>query len=264
MSRPIIALTTDFGQADTYVGTMKGVILGICPQAALVDVTHEVRPQALHQASFLLHNATPYFPPGTIHMVVIDPGVGSERRPIVVKTQRAIYVAPDNGVLTMALARDPARTAIHLTEARYWLPQPSATFHGRDLFAPAAAYLACGIKPCEMGKEIPLDSLISLPPLQPRILADGEWRGEILHVDHFGNLVTNIQRMEEPTSLHVEVTGTKIAGVSETFSDRPPGEMVAYIGSSGYLEIAVRNGNAAEQLSMDVGSSVTIKRVPVT
>lgn len=264
MPRSIITLTTDFGQEDSYVGTMKGVILGICPQATLVDITHEVRPQALNQGAFLLHSATPYFPAGTIHLVVIDPGVGSTRRPIVVETQRAVFVAPDNGVLGLALAKDPAILAIHLTESRYQLPQPSSTFHGRDLFAPAAAHLACGTRPQEMGEEIPLESLISLPSIQPRVQSDGGWQGEILHVDHFGNLITNFQRTGAPSSLYLEVGGEQITGVSETFSDKAPGELVAYVGSSGYLEIAVRNGNAAAALAVDVGEAITIKRAPGT
>ena len=195
MSRPVIALTTDFGQADGYVGTMKGVILGICPEATLVDVSHDIRPQAVRQAAYVLSTAAPYFPPGTVHMVVVDPGVGSERRPIVVQTDRATYVAPDNGVLSMVLSQEPARRAIQIrvAEPRYRLPQISATFHGRDLFAPATAHLACGVEPGELGDPLPLSDLVTLPVLQPQRQSDGSWLGEVLHIDRFGNLITDYQ-----------------------------------------------------------------------
>jgi S-adenosylmethionine hydrolase len=168
MVRPIITLTTDFGQTDSYVGILKGVLLNICPEAALVDICHEIRPQAVQQAAYVLSTAVPYFPPGTVHLVVVDPGVGSERRPLVVQTTRALYVAPDNGLLSLVLDREPARLAIHLTQARYHLPQISATFHGRDIFAPSAAHLACGIDPAEMGHPIPVEDLVTLPDLERR------------------------------------------------------------------------------------------------
>jgi S-adenosylmethionine hydrolase len=266
MSGPLIALTTDFGQADSYVGTMKGVILGICPQAALVDVSHEICPQAVRQAAYVLHTAAPYFPQGTVHLVVVDPGVGSARRPIAVQTGRAIYVAPDNGVLSLALTQDPPRLAVHLTAEGYRLPQVSTTFHGRDVFAPAAAHLACGVDPRQMGGAVPLPDLVSLPALQPEPLPDGSWQGEILHVDHFGNLVTNFQlpmtNGQYPIAnlqLFVLVGQKRISSLSQTFADVAPGELVAYVGSSGYLEIAVREGNAAAQLGVDVGDAVQVK-----
>jgi S-adenosylmethionine hydrolase len=191
MPRPVITLTTDFGQQDSYVGTMKGVMLSICPDATLVDITHEVRPQAVRQAAYLLSTAVPYFAPGTVHLVVVDPGVGSERRAIAVKSSRAIYVAPDNGVLDMALAQDPARRAVSIANPDVRLPSVSATFHGRDIFAPAAAHLACGTDPLQMGEPIPLTSLVSQPSLQVQRRADGSLSGQILHMDHFGNLITN-------------------------------------------------------------------------
>jgi S-adenosylmethionine hydrolase len=266
MSQPVIALTTDFGQADGYVGTMKGVILGICPGAALVDVSHEIQPQAVRQAAYVLHTAVPYFPPGTVHLVVVDPGVGSARRPIVVQTERATYVAPDNGVLSLALSQAPPHLAVRLTEASYRLSQVSATFHGRDIFAPAAAHLACGVDPRTMGEAVQLCDLVTLPALQPKLQPDACWQGEVLYIDRFGNLVTCFQsaqfrmqdRQHNAQSL-VEIGEQRIEGVSQTFTDVEIGELVAYVGSSGYLEIAVREGDAAAQLGVAVGTPVRIK-----
>jgi S-adenosylmethionine hydrolase len=266
MSQPVITLTTDFGQADGYVGTMKGVILDICPQATLVDISHEIHPQAARQASYVLSTAVPYFPPGTIHLVVVDPGVGGQRRPIVVQTEKAIYVAPDNGVLTLALARDPARLAVDLTQPRYRLPRVSATFHGRDIFAPAAAHLASGVEPQEMGDVIPVEELVTLPALQPQAQPDGSWQAQVLHVDRFGNLITTIQgasieelgTIDDPELL-VVAGGEQIVGLSRTFADVEQGDLVTYMGSSGYLEIALREGSAAGRLGMRVGDPVLVR-----
>jgi S-adenosylmethionine hydrolase len=258
MSRPIISLTTDFGQADSYAGTMKGVIVGVCREAIVVDISHDVRPQAVRQAAYLLSTAVPYFPQGTVHLVVVDPGVGGERRAIAVQTERAIYVAPDNGVLDMALRQDPARLAVQLTNPRYHL-QVSTTFHGRDIFAPVAAHLACGTDLREMGEAIPLSGLISLPACPPQRQPDGSWLGQILHVDHFGNAVTDFQRPLAHDRVTVIVAGERIPGLSRTFAAVEPGALVAYVGSSGYLEIAVRDGNGAERLRVDVGDTVEIQ-----
>jgi S-adenosylmethionine hydrolase len=259
MSRPIISLTTDFGQADSYAGTMKGVILDVCRDATVVDITHDIRPQAVRQAAYLLSIAVPYFPQGTVHLVVVDPGVGSERRAIAVQTERSMYVAPDNGVLDMALRQDQARLAVHLTNHRYHLPQVSTTFHGRDIFAPVAAHLACGTDLREMGESIPLSGLVSLPACQPQRQPDGSWLGQILHVDHFGNAVTNFQRPLLHDGVTVIAGGERIPGLSRTFAAVEPGALVAYVGSSGYLEIAVRDGNGAERLGVDVGDTVEIQ-----
>jgi S-adenosylmethionine hydrolase len=259
MIQPIISLTTDFGLVDYYVGTLKAVVLGICPRATLVDVCHQIHPQAVRQAAFILAAATPYFAPGAVHLVVVDPGVGSERRPIAVQTARASYVAPDNGVLSLALIQDPPRAAVHLTAPQYRLPQVSATFHGRDVFAPAAAHLACGVDPLEMGEPVPLADLVTFPLPEPERQPDGSWMGEVLHVDHFGNLITSFQS-PIPTTQHphlsVEIAGRQIPRLSRTFADVPPGELVAYIGSSGHLEVAVREGNAAAVLGVGIGAPV--------
>lgn len=259
MSRPIITLTTDFGVADAYVGAMKGVLLGLCPAAVLIDITHEVRPQAVRQAAYLLSSAAPYFPPGAVHLVIVDPGVGSERRAVAVQTGRATFVAPDNGVLALALAHDPPRLAVALNNPDYRLPQVSATFHGRDLFAPAAAHLACGVDPRQMGEPFPTPDLVRLPSLEPRRRPDGAWLGEVLHVDRFGNLVSNCQWPRTKDQIQVTIGRARIAGLSRTFADVAPGELVAYVGSSGYLEIALREGSAAAHLGVDVGAPVEVQ-----
>jgi S-adenosylmethionine hydrolase len=265
MPKPVITLTTDFGQADAYVGTMKGVILGICPSAAVVDISHEIHPQAVRQAAYVLSTAAPYFSEGTTHLVVVDPGVGSERQPIAVQTARACYVAPDNGVLGLSLARDLPRKAVRIRVAgsRFVRSEISATFHGRDVFAPVAAHLACGTALDEVGDEIPVASLVALPGAQPRADRGGDWVGEVLHVDRFGNLITNIQipkGLSVPSpSLSLQLGQIRITGLGRTFSDVAPGEIVAYAGSSGYLEVAERNGDAARRLAVGVGDPVRVR-----
>jgi S-adenosylmethionine hydrolase len=259
MSRPVIALTTDFGQADEYVGIMKGVILGICPQAVLVDICHEIRPQAVRQAAYVLESASHYFPFDTVHVVVVDPGVGTDRRAVVVRTEMATYVAPDNGVLSLILAQGSARMAVHLTEPRYHLTPVSATFHGRDIFAPAAAHLACGADPREMGEEIGPSGLVALHDLDPVRQSGGSWLGEVVHVDRFGNLVTSLRGIQASTGRSIEIAGEQIRGLSRTYSDVGPGDLVAYMGSGGYLEIAIREGSAATKLGADIGDPVQVQ-----
>jgi len=188
---PIITLTTDFGLADGFVGTMHGVILGICPAARVVDLSHGIAPQGVQEAAFVLAAAVPFFPAGTIHVVVVDPGVGSERRAIAVQTDHTFYVAPDNGVLSEALAQDELVVAVHLNRAAFWLPVVSHTFHGRDIFAPVAAHLACGVPLRELGE--PINDLLRLPASQPERWADGTLVGHLRYIDHFGNLITDVR-----------------------------------------------------------------------
>ncbi len=259
MSRPIITLTTDFGITDSYVGAMKGVILSRCPEATLVDICHNIEPQAVRQAAYVLSTAVPYFPPGTTHLVVVDPGVGSARRPLVVRTGRATYVAPDNGVLSLVLGREAIQIAVHLTDPRYHLPEVSATFHGRDVFAPAAAHLAAGVDPAQMGERLSPSDLVTLPVALPQPQAGGAWLGEVFHIDHFGNLVTSFTIPDPPPGLTVTVGGQRIESMSRTYSDVAPGQLVFYKGSSGHLEIALREGSAAAALSVSIGDPVQVE-----
>ena len=258
MSRPIITLTTDFGQADAYVGIMKGVMLAICPEAILVDISHEIRPQQVQEAAYLFGTAVPYFPAGTVHLVVVDPGVGSGRRAVAIQTSQAFYVAPDNGVLSRVLVQERDAVAVHLTAERYRMSPVSATFHGRDVFAPAAAYLAAGVNLHKLGEEIPLDALRTLPWPDSQVQPDGSRRGVIIHVDHFGNLVTSISGRHANPETSFVAGGVRIPGMSRTFSDVAPGEFVAYTGSGGYIEIAIRGGSAAARLQLDTGDPVEV------
>jgi S-adenosylmethionine hydrolase len=259
----LITLTTDFGTSDGYVGTMKGVILGIAPNATIVDITHEIQPHAISQAAFVIATAAPYFPVGTVHVVIVDPGVGSQRRAIVVQTERAIFVAPDNGVLTFTLRpftphRRPIRIA-HLTRRQYWLPQTSNTFHGRDIFAPVAAYLAKGVPLSEMGEPIHDPVLLEHP--QPQQMPDGSLQGRVIYADRFGNLVTDIPAawLGGTAQWYIEAAGCVIEGLRSAYADVPRGGLLALIGSAGTLELAVREGSAASTLKAGEGSPVTVR-----
>ncbi|MCS7222098.1 MAG: SAM-dependent chlorinase/fluorinase [Anaerolineae bacterium] len=260
---PIITLTTDFGLQDAYVGAMKGVILSISPEVTIVDISHGIPPQAITQGAFVLAAAVPYFPEGTVHVVVVDPGVGSQRRPIAVQTPRAIFVAPDNGVLTPILRSNTSEgtpvTVVHLTRREYWLPQVSYTFHGRDIFAPVAAYLARGVPITSLGEPIDDPVILDLP--QPRRMPDGSLQGQVVYVDQFGNLVTNIPAkwLDRAVQWQIEVAGQTVEGLSRTYSDVPGGHLLALIGSTGALELAVREGNAARTLGIGVGEPVRVR-----
>ena len=276
---PLITLTTDFGLMDTYVGVMKGVIYGIAPDARIVDLTHDIAPQNILEASARLEAAVDYFPIGAIHIVVVDPGVGSARRACVVQTERALFVAPDNGVLTLALRRQPPVYAVRLTAKAqpYCLPDTSATFHGRDVFAPLAAHLANGLIPDALGDEITFDELVTFPlpvPLPERD-ANGQTRValRVLYTDRFGSLITNLERAHweewraqnenwdtEQAAQNVTVqAGNRVwRGLARTFADAAPGEPLAYWGSGGRLEIALRDGNAAQSLGLVFGDALNL------
>jgi S-adenosyl-L-methionine hydrolase (adenosine-forming) len=259
MPGAIVTLTSDFGCRDHYVAAMKGVILTICPPATIIDICHEIQPQAVRQAGYLLASAAPYFPPGTVHVAVVDPGVGTERRPIVVGTERAVYVGPDNGIFSLVLERDPPRWAVHLSNPRYHLAKVSATFHGRDVFAPAAAHLACGTDPHEMGEPLAPSELHTERILQQYEKGAGPWQAHVLHIDRFGNLITGFRVPDPHANLVMTLSGQRIGHLSRTFADVEPGELVAYVGSSGLLEIAVRQGSAATTLGIDLDSAVHIR-----
>lgn len=257
----IITLLTDFGWKDGYVGVMKGVILSIAPHVALVDISHDIAPQDVRDAAYVLSTAMPYFPSDTIHLVVVDPGVGSERRAIAVRTAQGTFVAPDNGVLSYALAISPPQVAVSLTNPCYHLAQVSSTFHGRDIFAPAAAHLARGVPITELGE--PVHDLITFPLPRPQTQADGSLIGQVMHIDRFGNVITNLHREDIPwpdEALVFELGGQLITGLKVTYAQGQPGEPLALIGSDGYLEIAITGGNAARCLSVHIGDRINVRR----
>lgn len=262
---PVIALLTDFGVDDHFVGVMKGAILGIAPDAAVIDICHRVSPQAIDEAAYLLECAYPYFPPGTIHVIVVDPGVGTERRAVAAEAAGQTFLAPDNGVLTPVIERGLDR-AVALTESRFWLGDRSATFDGLAVFAPTAAHLARGVAVTELGPAVAPDTLIRLPspeitPGTPELLT------RIVHIDHYGSLVTEVTSAaldtwlagREPTGLVIEAGPAPIHGLARTFSDAQPGEPLALWGSGGRLEIAVNRGSAAAALGLRRGDVVRIR-----
>lgn len=261
----LITLTTDFGLVDTYVGAMKGVILNIAPDAAIVDICHEIPPQDVMAGALALESAAGYFPEGTLHVAVVDPGVGGERAAVAVEARRYTYVGPDNGLFTLILRRDPVLRAVRLTNPAYRRHPVSATFHGRDVFAPAAAYLAQGVRLEELGE--PVGALVSLNIPEPAE-SGGELTGQVLHVDRFGNLVTSVTADTwgrrsgglDPSAVRVQVGGVGVGPIRSTYVDVAPGEPVAYFGSGGRLEIGVRNGSAAATLDAARGSAFTIRR----
>jgi S-adenosyl-L-methionine hydrolase (adenosine-forming) len=264
---PLITLTTDFGLTDSYVAQMKGVILGIAPDATLVDITHQVPPQDIVAGSVILADAVGAFPPDTIHLVVVDPGVGSERRAVAVETKSRgerpgpRFVAPDNGVLTGALQQFPLRRAVRLAERRFWRTDVSHTFHGRDVFAPVAAHLARGIELTEFGPPLDWD-LILLPSVLPVVGAD-EIRGHIVRTDSFGNLITNIDASLIPEEVRsrvaIEIGMQRIDGISRFYGEKQAGELLALFGSSGRLEIAIRDGHAGQVLAAWSGEEVVVR-----
>jgi S-adenosylmethionine hydrolase len=272
LMRPIVSFTSDFGLADPYVGTVKAVMLGICGELAIVDVTHQVAPQAILQAVFLTQQAWPYFPDGTVHLAVVDPGVGSSRRAIVVRTPRGYAVGPDNGVLSAALPEStrsaasaagpdeavsvPVPTGLEVREIdsdRVARGPLSATFHGRDLFGPAAARLAIGMQFAEIG-EI-RNEIVVLPAIRASV-RDGRACGTVVHVDRFGNLVTSIRREDLPEAARRARIADREAPLVRTYDDRDG--LIGLVGSSGYLEIAVANGSAARELGVGIGTVVMV------
>jgi S-adenosylmethionine hydrolase len=257
MAKPILTLTTDFGLADQFVGVMKGVILSICPQAQIVDISHGVAPFAIAEGAYLIAQAYPYFSKNTVHVVVVDPGVGTARRPILVEAAGQYFVAPDNGVLEMIYSREKHQVRA-ITHSRIFLQPVSQTFHGRDIFAPAAAHLAAGTTPAKMGAKI-ID--YARPPFAtPRRVGRNRWSGFVLHIDRFGNLVTNLQASDFPNLKRfvIEIGGKRVASRARTFAEGRPGELFVIAGSTGYLEIAVNQGSAANLVECQPGSSLEI------
>ena len=272
MSAPIITLTTDFGTRDAYVASMKGVILAINPDASIVDLSHQIRPQDVAQAAFVLGTVYNYFPADTIH-VVVDPGVGTSREALLLTAPQGLFLAPNNGVLTYVLKEQgaggerwgafmeplsvpvpPGCAAYALAEPRYWLHPVSSTFHGRDVFAPVAAHLSLGVSPGDVGRPLHRVLCFNVPEPESR---GGVLIGRVVHVDHFGNLITNIAGKGLPGGeLQIEVKGQRIKGLSPSYAQG--GHLLAIIGSHGYLEVSVQEGSAAATLGADIGDQVSV------
>jgi S-adenosyl-L-methionine hydrolase (adenosine-forming) len=261
MSRPVIALLTDFGTRDHYAGTMKGVVLGICPDATLVDISHDVPTHDVLAGALELSAACSYFPSGTIFLAVVDPGVGSSRRGIAAEAGDFRFVAPDNGVLTAVLDEHAPKRIVELTERKYARPTVSRTFEGRDRFAPAAAWLGRGIDLTALGR--PAGAMHRLEIPQPLVETD-HIEGEVVRVDHFGNLVTNIRRKTFETlaagPLDIRVGRHQVPRVVSTYADSPPGEVCALFGSTDHLEIAASGASAAAALDLHRGAAVHVAR----
>ena len=274
----IITLTTDFGLSDAYVAAMKGVILGINPEATLVDICHTIKPQNTSQAAFVLSTVYQSFPQKTIHLVVVDPGVGTERRAIILRTPSADFVAPDNGVLSYIIQESSTQLAtdndynslqqrelgrileaVEITRSQFWQTPVSPTFHGRDIFAPVAALLSLGFPPINFGEAI--TSLTMLPLSQPYRRPDGSLVGHVLHIDNFGNLITSIKSSDLPPAketITIEIGDQVISELSRTYAEGKG--LLALIGGSGYLEVSLRGGSASAFLDAEVGSEVKLKR----
>ncbi len=252
----MIALTTDFGLVDPWVGIMKGVIATRAPGVPVIDVSHGIPPQDVLAGALVLRHAAPWFPPRTIHVAVVDPGVGGDRRALCVETERALFVGPDNGLLSLAAPEPAVRRIVELADERFFLEPRSSTFHGRDVFAPVAAALAAGIDPGALGPErSDLEHLV-LP--EPRRLGQAV-SGEVIYVDRFGNLTTNLPPDALPRHVvWVRVGDARIAGVSPSYAAAAKGALVAVVNSWGLLEIALRDGSAGAHLGLGVGARVTV------
>ena len=272
---PVITLTTDFGLDDAYVASLKGAILSNNPLAHIIDISHSIAPQNVLQAAFILNMVYRHFPPQTIHVAIVDPEVGSKRRGIILKTPSAYFVAPDNGILSYVIddlcqlkntpsAHDPNREKITIkegfeataiTDPRFWHNPVSSTFHGRDIFAPVAAGLSLGISIYEFGEKISSLNVLSLT--RPCADEQEEVTGQVMHVDHFGNLITNIKKSDLPRkSVIIEIAGYAIHELSSYYAQREG--LLALMGSSGYLEISLKNGSAREFLKAAIGDEVRI------
>ncbi len=254
-----ITLTTDFGNSDQYVSAMKAVILGINPDVRLIDVSHEIPPQDVMAAAWVLKNSAFLYPPDTVHLVVVDPGVGTERKPVAVQIGEHFFVGPDNGLFSLVGDRRPYE-AYELNKSEYWRIHQSNTFHGRDIFAPVAAHLSKGVSISKVGS--PLRELVTYHWALP--IADEEGiQGWVVHIDHYGNLITNISeelmhRVAGGQKLKIYAGSTIIKKMSNTFGSVAEGEASAVIGSSGMLEVIVNKGNAAKLLSVEKGAPVTV------
>lgn len=257
----VITLLTDFGLADFFVGAMKGVILSIHREAVIVDLTHLIPPQDIYAAALTLADSYATFPEGTIHVAVVDPGVGSERRAVLIETARYFFLGPDNGLFTLVLEDEAPRRTIHITAERFFRHPVSRTFHGRDVFAPVAAWLSRGVDPSTFGPEIA--DLVRLPIPRVERLGEKRWCGQVIHVDRFGNLITNVMAREIPVEAlrvggKIFVNGHEVSALRTHYQEAAPGELFALIGSTGRVEISIRQGSAATTLGVGRGARVEI------
>jgi S-adenosyl-L-methionine hydrolase (adenosine-forming) len=263
---PVITLMTDFGLKDGNVGVMKGVIWGICPSAQISDLSHIIQAQNIRESAYVFARSIPYFPKDSIHVVVVDPGVGTKRRPMAAKIGDWFYVGPDNGTITGLLERAEQQNwpceFVALNQNKYWLPNISFVFHGRDIFSPVAAHLANGILLRELGTSFTDPIRLELP--KPEKTKDG-WRGQVIQIDHFGNISSNIriehlgEALKQKENLTVSINGIEIKGMVNTFGEQPVGELIALLGSTGNLGIAVVNGNAATRLGVKIGDEIIVR-----
>ena len=261
---PIITLLSDFGLKDSYVAQMKATILSICSKATIVDICHKIDRHNLRMGAFILASATPYFPDGTIHVAVVDPGVGGKRRPILIETNRSFYVGPDNGLLTLAAKSDGIKKVYHIVERQFMVQQISPTFHGRDIFAPVAAHVANGVEPSKIGRVI---NDFMVPDYSEAKIQRETVDCEVVHIDGFGNVVTNLhsRNLGRTAISYGSLFNLKHKGKSvrlklcRTYSDVEAGALLGLIGSHGFLEIAVNQGSAAERLEVTQGSKLKLR-----
>jgi S-adenosylmethionine hydrolase len=248
----IITLITDFGTQDSYVGAMKGMILNVNPSATIIDISHEIEPQNIHQAAYILKTTCHYYPDDTIHLIVVDPGVGTDRKAVILQTPEAFFIAPDNGILSYVM--DNVVEAVSITNPQYWASSISPTFHGRDIFAPVAAHLSLGTPLREFGETF--STLVQLPESNPVSEADGSIIGHVIHIDRFGNLITDIHRSHISTDITIKIKGHCIDRLSSTYAES--NDLLALIGSDEHLEIGLKNGNAAAFLGLKYGEEIKI------
>lgn len=255
--KALITLLTDFGTADYFVGAVKGAILSVNPQAVIVDLTHEIPPQDIAAGAFTLLAVYKTFPAGTIHVGVVDPGVGSTRRPVIVSANKQFFVGPDNGLFTYIYDRESSHKVFHVTAEKYFRPHPSSTFHGRDIFAPVAAALSNGVKPRQFGHKI--NDAVRLPvSLEPEVLKNGDVRARIIHIDRFGNCVTNITRDLVKHGSSLVINRKTIRNFRKFYGEEAGTAPFAIWGSTGFLEISLNNGSAAETLGVNTGETVLL------
>ena len=258
----IVTFTTDFGLNDPFVGIMHGVVLNIHPETSIADICHAVASYDVFDGAWTIAQAYRFFPPRTVHVIVVDPGVGGTRRPIIVETDDYVFVAPDNGVLSLVEMRETKFTVRHVTAERYFLQPVSQTFHGRDVFSPVAGWLSKGVAPAEFGPEVSDYVRIALPAVER--VGENALRGVVLKVDKFGNLITNISQQEltalftAPPPVNILVAGQTITRVCRSYAEGGDDEFFAIVGSSGYLEIATKQASAAEKLASGVGTPVGV------